>query len=263
MSIVVASDQHLGYTNSNAEAFRDFLGQVSKRKDVKSLVILGDFVDMWRRDVSGLFLEFSDIVQTTLALRKKMGVYCVGGNHDFHLTKLSASSYPLTFARDLTLQGDGVTYVLKHGWEFDFEQREPIMELLCENFSDDAGTVRTGIWDTLKQIKAGITDSVQDLLDLHQGGDAYIQNLMTPPNKRLAASYSDVEKNAMDSVQAGQILVFGHTHRPFVSASGNVANSGSWVSDEDVTNTYVELQGKEVRVMQQGTGDITQRVQRR
>jgi UDP-2,3-diacylglucosamine pyrophosphatase LpxH len=60
---IVTSDQHLGYVNSNVDDFKKFLEYISSIKnEVESLVILGDFVDMWRRDASGLFLENSDIV---------------------------------------------------------------------------------------------------------------------------------------------------------------------------------------------------------
>jgi UDP-2,3-diacylglucosamine pyrophosphatase LpxH len=252
----------LGYANSNADHFRDFLDELSKRSDVDTFVILGDFVDMWRRDVSGLFLEFNDILERVLELKQKMKVYCVAGNHDFHLLKLASDQYPLQFQRDLTLQGDGVTYVLKHGWEFDPEQREPIMELLCYNLSDDSGRVRSDVWDTLKRAGGDILDSVSDLVDLHQGGDHYIQHLMTPPGVRLSTSYSEVENRALSSAGPGQILIFGHTHRPFLSASKRVANSGSWVSDESLTDTYVEIEGAEIRIMRYGVGEITQQVLR-
>lgn len=225
-------------------------------------MILGDFVDMWRRDASGLFLQFYDVVEKLLELKKKMNVYCVGGNHDFHLNKLTLPVYPLYFQRDLILSSGSTTYVLKHGWEFDPEQREPVMELLCMNFSDQAGTLRSGAWKLLQGIKSDIDNSVKDLLKIHKGGDAYLQNLMMPPSKRLAKSFTDVEKNAISSVQRGQILVFGHTHKPFVNAAGNVANSGSWVSDETTTNTWVELDGIKIKVMQHGVGDITAQVRR-
>jgi len=261
MVIVVASDQHLGYTNSNAGAFSSFLDDLSRRSDVDTLVILGDFVDMWRRDVSGLFLEFNDILEKVLTLKKQMKVYCVAGNHDFHLLKLTEAGYPLTFLRELTLQGDGVTYVLKHGWEFDPDQREPIMELLCYNLSDESGNVRSDVWENLTKV-GGVVKSLQDLVDKHLGQDKYIQHLMAPPNVRLSGTYSDVENKAISSVLPGQILVFGHTHHPFLSKSKNVANSGSWVSDETVTNTYVELEGTDVRIMSQGVGDITEQVTR-
>ena len=261
MVVVVASDQHLGYAHSNVQAFSAFLDDLAGRSDVDAFVVLGDFVDMWRRDVSGLFFEFNEILEKILLLKARMKVYCVAGNHDFHMLKLTDPGYPLQPQRQLELPGDGVTYVFKHGWEFDPEQREPIMELLCYNMSDEAGTVRSDVWANLTKLD-DVVKSFQDLVDKHHGQEQYIQHLMTPPNLRLSGAFSIVENNAISSVQQGQILVFGHTHRPFVNGSMNVANTGSWVSDETVTNTYVELEGTRVRVMSQGVGDITQQVLR-
>src|SRR5713226_2732148 len=105
MVIVVTSDQHLGYSNSNASDFLDFLTEISKRSDVTDFVILGDFIDMWRRDVSGLFLENHEILEKVLDIKSKINVYCVAGNHDFHLLKLANHNYPLIFTKDLILRG--------------------------------------------------------------------------------------------------------------------------------------------------------------
>ena len=95
---------------------------------------------MWRRDISGLFLENHQILQSLLTLKQKKPVYYVAGNHDYHLLKLVDHRYPLEFEKDLTLPGNGVTYVFKHGYEFDSEQWPPLMELLCDNTSDEART---------------------------------------------------------------------------------------------------------------------------
>ena len=71
--IIVTSDQHPGYEKSN--------------------------VDMWRRDASGLFLAFSEIVSKLLKLSitKKIEVYIVAGNHDYHLLKLQNPGYQFKF----------------------------------------------------------------------------------------------------------------------------------------------------------------------
>jgi UDP-2,3-diacylglucosamine pyrophosphatase LpxH len=89
--IIVTSDQHLGYEKSNVDDFKDFLAYLLEPDaDVQSLILLGDLVDMWRRDASGLFLAFSEIVSTLLKLSitKKIEVSIVAGNHDYHLLKL-------------------------------------------------------------------------------------------------------------------------------------------------------------------------------
>ncbi len=262
MVIVVASDQHLGYANSNVKEFESFLDGLAGRSDVTDLVILGDFVDMWRRDVSGLFLEYHSIVEKVLALQQKMRVRCVAGNHDYHLLKLQDHGYPLIFEPFATIQGENFTYVLRHGWEFDLAQQKPVMELLCDNMSDEGGKIRSDFWDALRSLGKDIWGSITDLSDFHGGRDKYIAHLLTPPKERLLPYIGDVEKRALASVGSGEILIFGHTHRPFVNSDKNVANSGSWVSDEDITNTYVELEGKEIHLMQYGKGEITDAVTR-
>ncbi len=262
MVIVVVSDTHLGYSNSNSEDFEKFLDELALRNDVTSLVILGDFTDMWRRDVSGIFLENSRILQKVLALKQKMEIYCVAGNHDYHLLKLQNHEYPLEFHKDLTLPSNGITYVFKHGWEFDLAQREPVMELLCYNMSDEVGKIRSDFWQLINSLGKDVLNSLQDLFDFHNGRDKYLEHLLTPPRERLKPYLSDVEKRALASVSNGEILIFGHTHRPFVSSTKNVANSGSWVSDEEITNTYIELEGTQLHLMQYGSGEITCRVTR-
>jgi predicted phosphodiesterase len=41
-------------------------------------------------------------------------------------------------------------------------------------------------------------------------------------------------------------LIFGHTHRPFVDE--HVANTGSWVSDSQVQNTYLIVDEGKMRL---------------
>ena len=59
------------------------------------LVLLRDVVDMWRRDASGVFLENKDVVDRALLLQKKMRVYYIAGNHDYHVLKLQGHGYPV------------------------------------------------------------------------------------------------------------------------------------------------------------------------
>ena len=58
--IIATSDQHLGYKNSDKIAFNLFLDYLQDADNVTHFVLLGDVVDMWRRDASGVFLENRD-----------------------------------------------------------------------------------------------------------------------------------------------------------------------------------------------------------
>lgn len=53
-------------------------------------------------------------------------------------------------------------------------------------------------------------------------------------------------------------MIFGHTHRPFVSEDKRVANTGSWVSEPQTNyafNTFVELDGDRVELFRFVDGD--------
>ena len=108
MAIIVVSDLHLGFDGSDKAAFIRFLGKLQSDPSVTDLVFLGDIVDMWRRDSSGVFLENHDVLDLIIELQKKMRVYYVAGNHDFHVLKLQGLGYPINFNMDLKLQQDGV-----------------------------------------------------------------------------------------------------------------------------------------------------------
>src|SRR5919199_4944418 len=101
--IIVTSDQHLGYEHSNVSDFTNFLDLMMSRNDVQSLILLGDLIDMWSRDVSGLFLCFSEITKKILDLRdsRKIDVYIVAGNHDYHLLNLQGKDYKFKFYQEL------------------------------------------------------------------------------------------------------------------------------------------------------------------
>lgn len=242
---IVVSDQHLGYegnsalTGSNSKDFLSFLDYLSSRDDVKHLIILGDFIDMWRRDASGLFLECHDFIEKILALEKNMDVQFVAGNHDYHLKNLKNHKYPFVFQERIENWYLGKTkYTFKHGWEYDQPDQNPIMmEALCYNFSDDAGTIRSDIYGTIQREM----DALKNIFEGHGGRDAYLDDIRKTPEERLASSFSKVEDNAFNDLKPDEVLIFGHTHRPFISDTGRLANSGSWVRDAQVTNTFLEL----------------------
>lgn len=258
--VVVTSDQHLGYEHSNDNDFRNFLDYISTRDDVKSLVLLGDIIDMWRRDVSGLFLCFSDVIKRLLDLResKKIDIWIVAGNHDYHLLKLEGQDYRFKFYQELPADDTGMIittsgnrkYIFKHGWEFDLAQHPLIMEAMCHNMSDSAGHARSSIYNILQTAKDQFDKDLKDIIEFHDKNDGYVQNLLLPPERRLKSYLGDVERKAYTSVNPGQTLIFGHTHRPFISSDSTVLNTGSWVSDSEYPNTFAELDEKEMRLYQ-------------
>lgn len=238
--VIVTSDQHIGYANSNVNDFLNFLDYLETRLDVGTLVLLGDFVDMWRRDVSGLFLENHLAIEKLLHLRqsREIEIVFVAGNHDYHLLHLRDHNYPFKFLENYSLKAnDMLSYKFKHGWEYDYAQHPIVMEALCKNLSDDLGQDRSRIYDYLRKVE----DELREIIAFHKSYDSYLDHLMQPPETRLAPYVDDVVRRAYDDVGSDEILIFGHTHRPFIRSDGMVVNSGSWVSDAQISNTFVEL----------------------
>jgi UDP-2,3-diacylglucosamine pyrophosphatase LpxH len=260
MAIVVVSDQHLGYENSDKGAFNGFLDSLQGDSSVTALVLLGDVVDMWRRDASGVFLENGDTMDKVYSLMRSMKVYYVAGNHDFHVLQLQAHAYPFNFIRNLTLTEGGITYRFLHGYEFDRLQAEPFMEALCRVMDDGAGDFENGVW---AQISRDWTDLEYffSVFSRKERIRRTTDKLQQAPEMRLKETLNEVEKLACSSVRDGEILVFGHTHRPFINVKGNVANSGSWVKDAPVHNTYVRLEGGKPRLFMYGGEEILDRVE--
>jgi UDP-2,3-diacylglucosamine pyrophosphatase LpxH len=291
MVIIATSDQHLGYANSDKPAFNAFLDQLQDCENVTDFVLLGDVVDMWRRDASGVFLENRDTFDRIASLQKNMNVHYVAGNHDFHVTKLKNQSedqaYPFDFPTCLQLPKENPKYRFVHGYQFDFEQTELWSDALCRISTDTLGNIESDVWETMTDVwealtrkgsnfqyskstltaKANLRKKIERVQLKPEEGLAKstltakanlrkkIERLQLKPEERLAKSTLTVKANirgfaenldyvtleACKEVKSNEILVFGHTHIPYINKSGTVVNTGSWVKDSPVSNTYVKL----------------------
>jgi UDP-2,3-diacylglucosamine pyrophosphatase LpxH len=230
LKLIIVSDIHLGYKNADKDSFNRFLDSLQSDKETTDLVLLGDIVDMWRRDAAGVFLENWDIVQKIINLKQKMRVHYVAGNHDYHVLNIRHHSYPFSFAKNLKFTDGDHTYTIRHGYEFDPNQKTAFMEALCHV----------------------MYDKIEDLADI-------IGGVTQPPETRLSKILGDVERRACSTVKNGEILVFGHTHHPFINEAENVVNSGCWVTDSPVHNTVVELSGGKPRLSIFEGREITER----
>jgi UDP-2,3-diacylglucosamine pyrophosphatase LpxH len=260
LTIIVVSDQHLGYQNSDRQSFNGFLEGLRGQGDVTDLVLLGDVVDMWRRDASGVFLENRDTLDAIAVLQTRMKVHYVAGNHDYHVLQLQNHSYPFQFLENLTLTDGNRTLRFLHGYEFDPLQQPPLMEALCRTMSDGGGGFESGAWATLTRDWSD-AKYFFSLFFTKREIRKRVETLQINPEARLVSTLGDVEKRACSSVNAGEVLVFGHTHRPFMTKGENVVNSGSWVTDAPVHNTYVRIEAGKPRLFVYGGDEITQRVE--
>lgn len=230
LKLKIVSDIHLGHKNADKAAFNSFLDSLQVDTETTDLVLLGDIMDMWRRDAAGVFLENWDIVQKIISLKQKMRVHYVAGNHDYHVLQMQNHSYPFSFVKDLKFTDGKYTYVMFHGFEFDPHQKAVVMEALCHVMYDPL--------ENFENLFGGVTQ---------------------PPEKRLSDILKDVERIASSKIGKGEILVFGHTHHPFINDTENVVNTGSWVTDSTIHNTVVEISGGKPRLSVFEGREITER----
>jgi UDP-2,3-diacylglucosamine pyrophosphatase LpxH len=258
--VVVTSDHHLGYANADKTAFNAFLDNLSQESNVTHMVLLGDVVDMWRRDAAGVFLENHDTVAKILNLKSKgVQVFYVAGNHDYHVLDLHNPAYPLQFTNELNLTDGPFNYRFVHGYQFDPEQKIPFMAFLCRVMSDQGGALESNLWtdfNSLNNIFSKIEPSFMKA-DLA----AITERLQRRPEDRIKDSLDKINLTACKEVKPGEVLIFGHTHVPFVNKAENVANTGSWVKDAAIHNTYVELSDGKPRLFVFGGHEITERTE--
>jgi len=268
---VVVSDVHLGSADSDKASFNAFLTSLNDDDLLTDLVLLGDIVDMWRRDASGVFLDNVETVQIIVGLKQKIRVHWIAGNHDYHLLRLknrtSREHYPFEFLEKLELVEGDRTYLFMHGYEFEYGKEmkyiRPLLEMLCHVMSDAEGVPEDELWVDVTKLMGDLHYSA--LVHHLEGKDVIIthSSLHDSPAKRLLDKLDKVEKRAHDEVRdrPGCTLIFGHTHHPFINNSENVVNTGSWVTDTALHNTYVVLEKGKARLFVYDGDEITDRIE--
>jgi UDP-2,3-diacylglucosamine pyrophosphatase LpxH len=233
--IIVVSDVHLGYARSNASAFYRFLDQCGRSNDLDQLVLLGDILDFWRTKDANIIEDglYSNILNRLACMESKKIRYVVG-NHDYNLLKyLDRHKYsvPFNVSKNYRLEYDGEKYYFTHGYElevlanlkhFNVHEYEKFSELMCWN-NDLTGAIASKAWDWLNAHKAS--------------GKFHL--LKRPPEERkiIDKVYDfamNVEKHMILDMKPEEMLVYGHTHMPYISSDGTVANTGSWVNETSV-----------------------------
>ena len=179
---VAVSDVHIGNWDDekNKRAFDSFVdGFLQKTRRIDHLIILGDFLDLWRRDDDELLKENSYLLQKLVNMKRsgKIGhLQYVVGNHDylmpwykwrgyavrkesrrrrallkeFEFTEAS-SEKPRTL--DLPKQGERIntekTFKFKHGHQDGPGQLGAVYDELCEwlcHQGNTSGLITSVIW---------------------------------------------------------------------------------------------------------------------
>ncbi len=91
--IVAVSDTHLGDNASNKSGFIDFIEEYLKPNSdrISELVLLGDILDLWKRDTATVVLENLDILKSVCSLGFRV-IYIVG-NHDSIMAEIDSGYF--------------------------------------------------------------------------------------------------------------------------------------------------------------------------
>jgi UDP-2,3-diacylglucosamine pyrophosphatase LpxH len=117
LDIVIISDVHLGTYGCHAKELLNYLKSI----EVETLILNGDFIDMWQFSKRYFPKDHMLVIQRILKMAAKgTKVYYITGNHDDHLRRYSDFSSGNIHLRDkLILQLKGKKYWIFHGDVFD------------------------------------------------------------------------------------------------------------------------------------------------
>jgi UDP-2,3-diacylglucosamine pyrophosphatase LpxH len=249
--IIAVSDVHLGCQGSQKDVFMRFLDACDTAR-IDHLVLCGDIFDFWRRNNAQVIVENADVLEKLGRIRAK-DVYYIVGNHDYYLYRISHrydGHFHIPVHKSVRLTDGGRRFYFIHGYEIDvlanyeplsIESYENFCERMC--FSEDLiGEYASNFWNWFEnrkiawwKMKVINTSQQHQRLDLHR-------------MRALAASKG---RYFLLGMHPEEYLVYGHTHDPYVSADGMVANTGCWFDEQNGRrhrNTYVRIEDGKMEV---------------
>ena len=243
---IIVSDVHLGYEKSNATAFLDFLTTniANGTSKDRSIFILGDLWDFWRKHDT-IYSKESDEVLSLINQFKD--VYYLPGNHD-HITLDAAQNYPdfncYNIGKYFRIKSDDKSFFLVHGHEpeviskltyLKLSEYDKISDQLCR-MNDTEGNIASYLHEMFHRIfrqgQPQITDFLQPA-EQRKGMDAI---------DKFAKSKA---RYPLLGMHLNDILIFGHTHRPYNDIQNNVVNTGAWIADMLVPKWFEEEYGQD------------------
>lgn len=244
--IIATSDVHIGYSKSNRHDFVRFLDWVAVQYDVTDLVLAGDILDFWRRDMVAVTMENADIMARLIAMyRSGMNVHYIAGNHDYTVRHLKIFPNRFKFSTKVELEEDGVEYTFIHGHEFDPDQNPVFFDALCYT-DDDSGRFADRVWDMYSKYVSPMKFPLEWIRQWMS--KKTIDKMVKPPEERgYVATFTP--RTMLSATMEGKVTVSGHTHIPGIHEETNSIDLGSWVRHPTrVSNTYVVIDGNEIQL---------------
>jgi UDP-2,3-diacylglucosamine pyrophosphatase LpxH len=209
------------------------------------------------------------ILKKIFDLSKQTNIFYIVGNHDYSMLHYykRAPDFPFLICKRLRLSVKLVDkkFYFIHGYEFEvlasfdfitIEEFENLCQHLCEIRDTTIGKIESYFWSLVHfQVKnrnigkhftipqSIINPPEHRFKELHSPSNS-VQEIVRPfmpRNKIEALSMSPLARSIFVGGKPEEVLIFGHTHSPFISENKMVANSGSWVTDNEFHNTYIKI----------------------
>jgi UDP-2,3-diacylglucosamine pyrophosphatase LpxH len=256
--IIAVSDLHIGLKEFDKELFELFLEYVKNefsrnKKEKNHLVLLGDIIEFSMRDPVKAIIENEDIISKIKKIEEVSNIYYLFGNHDIIVEELATknSMFPFKVSKNITIKEGSSKYFFIHGYELDvLTSLNKDISLYEEFFKKSCyegelkGSVKDFLWKIgklfrdVEQLPIPLVEDMQD-------------KLSKSPSLRITVG--KIERfsvspflNIFMQIENSSNLVFGHTHRPFITKDYGVINLGSWRKDELIHNTFLKIEDDKV-----------------
>tara|TARA_Y100000034_G_scaffold85294_1_gene102309 strand:+ start:381 stop:1172 length:792 start_codon:yes stop_codon:yes gene_type:complete len=230
-------------------AFIQFL--IEKSQTTDHIIIAGDFMELWRRDLCGCIIENYLVIATLKEISEHCQVHLVSGNHDYHLQVMGLPMlYELPFRwHDQMILEEGETkFIVEHGHRFDFSCSNKYLNNNMCSTDDLAGEQTTLAWETfLDKVSKSEPLFQKMMVEMKEFWDinAYFKGQQTLEHLHIPKEYQqimerfrvvgvydpnqseEITQNALNSLKKNEYMIIGHTHVPFVRE--RIANSGCWI----------------------------------
>ncbi|SFM83501.1 UDP-2,3-diacylglucosamine diphosphatase [Methanolobus profundi] len=264
MSIIAVSDVHLGMDGARKDDFTEFIHRV-KDMGADHLVLLGDIIDIWRRDFTKAVIECSEPLNALNDILDDTQVHYVVGNHDYYMLRLSEKlkeNFPFEVEKTTVIKSMNKEFFFFHGYQLEvlcnphyksMQTYEKFSEQMCLA-GDDEGDIADAAWKIYQAGRAYI----DKLKRLPENIYAAFDSMGNPPEKRLRGKHDALgsikdlagasTRHYLLSIRPEQYMIYGHTHEAYVDKRNMVANTGSWGFGKDEKLEYIEIANDEVEL---------------
>ncbi len=178
--IIAVSDLHLGHSISNRSGFTHFIDEFlkPKREEITQLILLGDVLDLWRRDPTTVILENLDTFNNLCSLG--FHIYYIVGNHDLIMTDfaqgpageevpigLTCNPTNITVCTEHQLMNGGKSFRFIHGHQINYWYALPFYEMFSRamcNVNDKVSEL-ADVWNILRRAYGSIPPFTQRRID--------------------------------------------------------------------------------------------------